>query len=60
MLEREYEQCKKYDDPNYTGQVLELKGHFENNEKGAIEFDDAQKEVIYYIYTYIYIYVYFI
>jgi hypothetical protein len=35
-MEEDYEKCKKYDDPNYGGEPLELKGKFEK-----AEFEDG-------------------
>jgi len=43
-MEEDYEKCKKYDDPNYGGEPLELKGKFEKAKfEDGTQFKDHEE-----------------
>ncbi|KAL4489947.1 hypothetical protein ABPG72_010846 [Tetrahymena utriculariae] len=46
MMQEDYEQCQKYEDPNYQGVELKLKGKFEKDEfEDGTHFKDDKEAV---------------
>ncbi|EAR91796.2 hypothetical protein TTHERM_00809410 (macronuclear) [Tetrahymena thermophila SB210] len=46
MMQEDYEQCQKYEDPNYQGVELKLQGKFEKNElEDGTQFKDDKETI---------------